>query len=311
MTIRGKCLLLFFFVILSTSVFSQERPIKISSKKDSNGNIVFYAQNNSPRNYHIVITMTMLSSLRCDCRLPYEGNVGLGKTRLFKLIPDGLKDQANFDYRWSFYKGFANPDLNEKVNYLIPAASGSSVKTLGLKNIKETYGDEKASEDFYALGFKMNEGDKVFASRRGIVVEVKNGSENANGNLSYSRNSSSILIRHRDQSLARYSVLKNNSFLVEAGDEVEAGDPIAVAGGDNYAAGTHSRLTVYYLSFDKLKKANERYSWVYIKPVFATENQGNVQLGDRQEYTSLHTEPLIKQEWTKRELKKKGKKKKK
>lgn len=108
MTIHGKYLLLFLSFILSTSVFAQARPLKVTTKTDSNGNIVFYAQNNSPRNYHIVVTMTMLKNLRCDCQLPYEGNVGLGKKRLFKLIPDGLKSQANFDYRWSFYEGISS-----------------------------------------------------------------------------------------------------------------------------------------------------------------------------------------------------------
>ncbi|MCE7993831.1 MAG: M23 family metallopeptidase [Roseivirga sp.] len=304
---------LFFFLLLisATISFAQVRPIKITSERDSNGNVVFYAQNNSSRNYHIVLTMTKLMSLRCDCQLPYEGNVGLGKKRLFKLIPDGLIDQGDWDYRWTSYEGFANPKIKEDVAYLIPVKSGDTVKTLGLQNLKDTYGDEKAPADFYAVGFKMNDGDKVFAARRGTVVEIKNGGGSSDRNLSYSKNSNSILIRHRDNSLARYSVLKNNSFMVEVGAEVEAGDAIALAGGENYTAGTHVRLMIYYLSFDKSKNEGTRYSWVYIKPSFATESKGNIQLDDGEAYTSLHTEALIIQEWTKRELKKKGKKKKK
>lgn len=311
MTFSAKHFLVFLFLTFYTSLFAQVRPLKITSERDSNGNVVFYAQNNSPRNYHIVLTMTKLMSLRCDCQLPYEGNVGLGKKRLFKLIPDGLIDQGDYDYRWSFYEGFANPKVKEDVTYLVPAQSGEVVKTLGLQNLKDTYGNEKAPDDFYAVGFKMNAGDKVFATRRGTVVAIKNGAEGSSGNLSYSKNSSSILIRHIDKTLARYSVLRNNSFMVEVGDKIEAGDAIAIAGGDNYATGTQVRLMVYYLSFDKQKNEGERYDWVYIKPVFATQNQGNLQLKDGEEYASLHTQSLILQEWTKRELKKKGKKKKK
>ncbi len=310
MTLRVKYIFLFLSLLLSTPAFSQLRQINITSERDSNGNIVFYAQNNTSRNYHIVLTMTKLMSLRCDCQLPFEGNVGLGKKRLFKLIPDGLVDQADYDYRWSFYEGFANPKLNEKVTYLIPVKSGIPVTTLGLSSIKETYGSEKAPANFYAVGFKMDEGEQVLAARRGTVVEIKNGQEGAGGNLSYSRNSSSILIRHRDNSLARYSVLKDNSFLVQVGDEVEAGDPMATVGGENYASGTHMRLMVYYLKFDKQKNEGNRYSWEYIKPVFATENEGNTQLADGEQYVSSHSEALILQEWTKRELKKRGKKKK-
>lgn len=310
MTFSTRYFLLFLSLIFSAPVFAQMRPVKITSERDSNGNVVFYAQNNSSRNYHIVLTMTKLMSLRCDCRLPYEGNVGLGRKRLFKLIPDGLIDQGDYNYRWTFYEGFANPKVREDVAYLIPAESGGVVKTLGLQNLKETYGSEKAPDDFYAIGFKMNPDDKVFAARRGTVVEIKNGAESPQGNLSYSKNSSSILIRHTDNTLARYSVLKNNSFMVEVGDKVEAGDAIAIAGGDNYSAGTHVRLMVYYLSFDKQKNEGDRYDWVYVKPTFATGNQGNIHLEDREEYTSLHTQSLILQEWTKRELKKKGKKKK-
>lgn len=310
MSFSSRHLFFFLFFISTTISFAQLRPIKITSERDSNGNVVFYAQNNSSRNYHIVLTMTKLQSLRCDCQLPYEGNVGLGKKRLFKLIPDGLIDQGDWDYRWSFYEGFANPKIKEGVKYLIPAKSGNTIRTLGLQNLRDTYGDEKAPADFYAVGFKMNDGDKVFAARRGTVVEIKNGGERSGGNLSYSKNSSSILIRHRDNSLARYSVLKNNSFMVKVGDEVGAGDAMALAGGENYATGTHVRLMIYYLSFDKSKNEGTRYGWVYLKPAFATQAQDNVVLDDGAEYVSVHTQELIRQEWTRRELKKKGKKKK-
>ncbi len=308
-----KQLIILVFLVLSIPAYAQSGPLRISTQSDAHKNVVFYIQNSSSNNYHIVIDVTKMVNLYCGCVLPFSKNVGQGKTKLFKLFTEDLRGNVDYDYTWSYNAGWANPKIKEKIAYLIPSSSGKSVKTLGISSLKETYGDESDEPEksgYYGIGFKLDPGDTVFASRRGQVVSIKDGQEPIGENLSYSRARNSIVIRHRDKTLSTYSVLKNGSFFVKPGDPVEAGDPLAIVGGENYAAGPHVRLSTYYLAFDKTQNRGKRYGWAYIKPVFATGNQGNIHLEDGEEYTSLHTQSLIIQEWTKRELKKKGKKKK-
>lgn len=309
MPVSTKFLFSLVAFIMSYSVMAQVTPVTIDIQRGNSGDVIFYAQNSSSRNFHIVLTMTRLTGYRCDCQLPFEGNVGLGKSRLFKLIREGLTvEGGDFDYRISFYEGFANPDVKDDISYVLPVASGSQVSTMGLVSLKETFGEEAPPKDFHAIGFKMNEGDKVYAVRRGKVVAIDDDAESGKGDLTYSRTRNSIVVRHSDNSLATYAVLRNNSFMVDVGDDVEAGDPLAVVGGDGYAIGPHMRLTVYYLKFDKSAQEGSRYSWVYVNPVFATVEQGKTQLTGGEEYTSLHTQQLIMQEWSKREIKKSRKK---
>lgn len=309
-----KQLIILIFFVLSIPVYAQSGALRISTQSDAQKNVVFYIQNSSSNEYHVVINVTKMVNLYCDCVLPFSKNIGLGKTKLFKLHTEDFRGNVDYDYTWSYKEGWANPKVKEKVAYLIPARSGKKVKTLGLSSLKKTYGDEaddSETKGFYALGFKMSPNDTVFASRRGEVVSIKDGQEPVGENLSFSRARNSIVIKHTDKTLLTYSVLKNGSFFVKTGDLIEAGDPLAIVGGENYAAGPHVRLSTYYLSFDKAQNRGKRYEWAYIKPIFATQKQGNIQLEDGEEYVSSHTEPLILQEWTKRELKKKGKKKKK
>ncbi|GAB5527634.1 MAG: hypothetical protein Roseis2KO_55060 [Roseivirga sp.] len=301
-----------FFIVafLNTDLLlGQTGPLKISTvRKNDKQEIVFYATNNTADDYHIVVRVTRMRNVMCDCQLPYEANVSTGRTKLLTLKIDGFTNEVYYQYDWSHYKGWANPRLNKKIKYVLPVGDTKKTKVLGLKNIKETYGDEAPPEDFYAVGFKMNSGDTVFAARRGKVERIKDGTEPEGENLSFARNKNSVVIRHKDKSLANYSIFKNNSFFVSPGDFVEAGDPLGIVGGENYVAGPHVRLTTYYLSFDKMKDAGKEYGWVYIKPTFATENNGDILPVHNAEYVSVHTTDLIRQEWTKRE--KKGKKKK-
>ena len=298
--------LFIFFTAVPT--FSQQ-PVKLSYERNSNGDYVFYIENFTSKSYHVVVTMNRLVGLSCGCRLPFDKNVGLGKTQLFKLTKEGMAAKPDFSYSWSKYEGFANPKINDKVIYALPIKPATTTRTIRLTNLRETYGEEEAPDDFYAVGFTLDESDTIYAARRGVVEEIKNGLESEKQNLRFSQKRNSIRIRHRDNTVAYYSVLKNDSFMVEEGEEIEAGTPLALASGANYTVGTHVRMWVQYLKFDSELPKKERYKWGYVTPVFAT-SEGTKVLDDNTEYEAKLTEALIVQELSKRELKRRNKKKK-
>ena len=78
-----------------------------------------------------------------------------------------------------------------------------------------------------AVDFKMPLGAQITASRGGEVVSVVEGF--ADGDLQRGHNNR-LLIRHPDRSIAWYGHLKKDSIVVDVGDMVVAGQPVAECG---------------------------------------------------------------------------------
>lgn len=78
-----------------------------------------------------------------------------------------------------------------------------------------------------AVDFKMALGAAITASRGGEVVAVVEGF--VDGDLGRGHNNR-VLIRHSDGSVAWYAHLQQNSVVVEVGETVETGQPIARCG---------------------------------------------------------------------------------
>lgn len=308
----NSCRSLFLLCILATCSFSAQaqRPLKVSYERNSNGEYVFYAENTTNKVYHVVVSLDRLVGLTCGCQLPYSTNVRLGRSQLFKLTKDGMAGNTDFSWSWSYNEGYANPKVNEKVVYALPVAPGKQTRTIPLQSLSKTFGDKEPPADYYAVGFSLNLGDTIFASRGGTVEEIKDGLESEKDQLRFSRERNRIRIRHKDNTVGYYSIFKNKSFLVEEGQEVEAGTPLGLATGENYTSGPHVRMWVQYLSFNVKLPKKERYRWGYVTPQFATANEGNVVVKGNATYEGMLNESLIVQELSKRELKKRAKKKK-
>jgi murein DD-endopeptidase MepM/ murein hydrolase activator NlpD len=95
---------------------------------------------------------------------------------------------------------------------------------------------------------------------------------------------------------------------VHAGQEVEAGDPIGIAGGEKYTSGAHLRFFVYYRDPQPKATSNgepgRKLRWAYVTPVFYTKENANNVLTPGNNYTSEKPVEIITQEMTKGELKK-------
>ena len=291
------------------SAFSQ-RPLQVSYDRNTNGDYVFFAQNTTNKVYHIVVDIPRMSGVKCGCQFPYSANAKFGKTQLFKLTKEGALSNPDFSWSWSYNEGYANPKINEEVVYALPIAPGNQTVVIGLQNIRNTFGDKPSPQDYYAVGFSLSAGDTVFASRGGVVQEIKKSSGTDKDGVNFSRDRNMVKIRHKDNTLGNYSIFKSNSFLVEEGQLVEAGTPLGLAGGENYTAGPHVRMWIQYLSYKRNLPKEERYRWNYLKPKFATANDGTRVVASNLRYEGLLTEDLIVQEMTKREIKRRAKKKK-
>lgn len=87
----------------------------------------------------------------------------------------------------------------------------------------------------YAIDFNMPIGTKIVASRAGEVVAVREEFHDGNGK---DLEENYVFIRHSDGTIARYFHLTHNGALVSEGDNVKAGDLIAISG-DTGQTGSH------------------------------------------------------------------------
>jgi len=310
----------YFILIMSLLPFMLQaqdnalNSLSITVEGTGPGGYTFFADNNSPDDFHVIITMTRLIQLRCECTLPFASNVGPGRTKLFSLKRDGLSDSHDYNYEWSFMVGHVNPKVKKDAVYLMPIANGVITETIELKNIQEAYGDELPAEEelpaenFYGIGFKMHRGDTIYAARDGKVRSIKDGRESRKENSVFSRDENEISILHKDKTIATYSIIRNGSFLVKERESIVAGQPLAIVGGDNYTVGPHVRFMLSYLYFDERHASDHTYKWHYLKPAFATERHKPKVLEDKVAYKAVRPEDVLIQDLSKRAIKRRKKK---
>jgi hypothetical protein len=100
-------------------------------------------------------------------------------------------------------------------------------------------GDER-----YAVDFKMEVGTAVHAAREGRVVAVKQDSAIGGISRKYGGHGNLVRIRHNDGSWAVYLHLMQGGALVEEGQWVERGQPIAYSGSTGRSATPHLHFHV-------------------------------------------------------------------
>ena len=99
--------------------------------------------------------------------------------------------------------------------------------------------------DQYAIDFKMPAGTRVHAARAGVVVKVKDDSDSGGPNRKFESCANYILIRHQDGTVANYAHLQKSGSRVKTGQNVNAGECIALSGNTGFTSGPHLHFSVF------------------------------------------------------------------
>lgn len=299
-------LLSLLLLFTSNFLFSQ-KIIEIKYEKDRTGTgYVFECQNNSFVNYTVTIDFSTLVNLSADVPMPYKTTVSPGNNRLFKLSVTNTGSSTNFNYSISYQKGCEKTKVDTTFAYLLPVSPSKTTRVFELTNLGEKYAQKSPPKDWYALGFKVEEGDTVFAARKGIVGEAVSDKIVAGESLSFSRDVNYVEIQHDDCTFAKYELFKQNGVFVKVGETVQAGQPLGIISSKNFSSGTQMRMSVYYSFVENIlkagKKTDDKYYQAYVPIRFWAE--GTVQkLEKSKNYTSEHPEVLITKEMSKKEKK--------
>ncbi len=100
-----------------------------------------------------------------------------------------------------------------------------------------------------ALDFKMPIGSVVCAAREGVVVRLKEDGNQGGIKKSNRVHANYVVIQHADSSRAGYWHLQKNGVLVNVGDTVKKGQPIARSGNTGYTYFPHLHFIVW--TFDR------------------------------------------------------------
>lgn len=115
-----------------------------------------------------------------------------------------------------------------------------------------------------ALDFKMPIGSIICAARSGVVIRIKNDGQRGGPQSKYRKEGNFMIIQHSDSTRAGYWHLKHKGTLVQLGDTVKTGQPIALSGNTGYTYFPHLHFIIW--GYDKRKR------FVQIPSRFRTQN---------------------------------------
>lgn len=301
---RQYILIITILVLFLPDCFSQ-RAIEVNYEKDNQGNFNFYCINNQYSKYILDLNFTEFINLKSNSIFPYKGVISPGRTNLFTIKPDNANNPTSFKYLTNYRKGCINPVINPDFTYLLPSGKGKEIEVLELRSRTVNEKDIQP-KDWYTLGIKFNKGDTIFAARRGVVCETSDTSKLIGLGNDYLISNNYIEICHDDCSFGRYQMFRR--LLVTVGQNVEAGDPIGIAGGKdvlNFAIHTFS-VSYNYDKPDSIKNADGTdriIRWAFVPMVFLTTESKSTKLIPGKKYVGEYSESIITQEMTKNKSK--------
>ena len=149
-------------------------------------------------------------------------------------ISSFIKFKANF--------GDPNSDIDEDYQYTLPYPQRKKYK------IVQSFGGKfshNRPHSKYAIDFGTKVGDTITAVRDGIVFFVKEGSNEHCKTRKCVNKGNKVLIMHNDGTMAHYVHLDYKGAIVEVGDRVSVGQPIAISGMTGFTTIPHLHLVMY------------------------------------------------------------------
>jgi murein DD-endopeptidase MepM/ murein hydrolase activator NlpD len=217
-----------------------QNPVRI--KRITTSNYVSLIVENR-RAYDVTVTLTIHPENAQVTRIVPEtatcgGHLQIEAARISAADPS-KPCRWRYSLRWA--KGGMAARHNGGIRYRLPFKKGESHQVSQGYNNRWTH----RGPDRYAVDFAMPEGTTVCAAREGVVVDLKESSKTGGPDKKYQDQSNYVSIAHADGTIGEYHHLQYDGVLVEIGDQVAAGQPIALSGNTGYSTLPHLHFGVY------------------------------------------------------------------
>jgi murein DD-endopeptidase MepM/ murein hydrolase activator NlpD len=161
----------------------------------------------------------------------------------------------HYSFHWA--KGRMDVRHDDQTRYRLPFRKGESHPVCQGYNGRWSHRDQ----DRYAVDFAMPEGTTVCAAREGIVVDLQESWKVGGPDKKYKDQCNFVSIAHADGTIGEYCHLQYEGALVEIGDRITAGRPIALSGNTGYSALPHVHFGVYSAA-DGIRRQSHRLTFV-------------------------------------------------
>jgi hypothetical protein len=299
-------LLILALVIFVLPSNAQSNLISLQTEYTSEGDAVIYSNSQAAVNYTLKIKFNSLIGYISNVSNPHITNVNVGRYQITKLVQDKNAGSRIINYGYTYYAGSAfRKTPVSYIHYVLPITPGKTTKVTKVESISDLLG-QKSENQFYAQGFTYNLGDTICATRAGNVYNINDQLKQDEGrDTIFTDSRNKIHIQHKDGTLGFYSILSPIKSLVQNGDFVIPGQPIAIF---NKLANKYTMLfSVFYLDEEKIRAdvPKDVYNGLPIS-YYLNENALSTKLVENQKYDSKITPEIISEELNKREKKKYG-----
>jgi murein DD-endopeptidase MepM/ murein hydrolase activator NlpD len=234
-------------IIIISCFYQQIYAQKLKRSKTIENDSVFVDFIN-PFHAPVELKLTALDSTKSFIRINPYGVLQQGDTLKNALVLPlhKVKDTAQIDSKnYISLKGtFGDPksDIDLNYRYTLPFPRGKKYKIIQSFGGKFSHNKPYSR---YALDIGTQIGDTITAARSGVVMFIKQDSDEHCRTIKCVDKGNKIIILHNDGSMAHYVHLDFEGALVEIGDKVEVNEPIAISGMTGFTTIPHLHFVVF------------------------------------------------------------------
>lgn len=301
----------FFFITLNA--YTQTKTIEIEYQRNKDHSVDFYFKKSEPGSYLLSLKFkNVVNNYSPD----YLGVISGSSGKITTLKPFNINNGISFSYSYSYIRGIPNPKVDAAFTYLLPFSKGNKVLVRELNFIGSTQFGNESPKNWKAYQLISFDNDSVFASRKGLVIDVIDQYEMDTTSY-FTSKKNEVLVEHVDGTYGSYSGFEKNGIFVEKGQMIYPQTPLGILGKSistlkidgeiKNASISKLNFKIYFL-IDASENRNEtlynqKSRFEYITPIFYTTG-GNQILKKNSYYTADYDENILVFELTRKELKK-------
>jgi hypothetical protein len=226
-------------LLLITTQIKAQPPVLLSMDRSSNGTYSIIAENKTFSTYTVRLNLSGVigydASVSSETLIP----VNPGRSEIAKLKPSStMPGNTSLRYSYTSYKGEPlrkTPDTT--FTYLLPSTEKQIITGVQVNSLSQTlkmesegnfFAGNAPPRDFSSVGFLYKKGDTITACRAGTITEATGDKAGDKQQQIFTVDRNKIVVEHKDGTYANYSLLSSVQLLVQPGDKVIPGQPLAI-----------------------------------------------------------------------------------